>query len=361
MASTSVEWIVELFPFKSDEPSKNDFGSSFGSVSDLAKSAVNLTLGDTSFDGTGIKSIMMDRSKDRPDSQCIMTVAGPVHQDMVVGTWVVISTRSRFMADTNISQLDRFVGQIYLIEYNYSSEASGLVSLVSTVYIREWSSILTMPVRVDVVSMMEESKRASDFSGVAGLLQATNKAANKKDDDFLTDMVIRSYDPFEMGHLVLSVVGALNAADAVSKVKGLEGLPNVATKTNLIPNEVMKRLGLKAEKLPSIGGSENSFQSGFCRTITGIQTTPVYNSGRWSGIWGEPPLGIYTIDNYSKLLSLSLKIKDRPSAPGLASLIQMIGTSAWQLMNVMINTEINEVFTDVLYEEDDKGVVVAKP
>ena len=385
----SMKWAMEVYQFENSIPTSGDFTGAgapviIGGSVPTPSSSKKLFNGIPEFGPSnkkqdaeietflGITGVSLHRSKGTPDGSCSITMVGPLSPKIYVGGWAIISSITQ-NENGQSSSLTRFVGQIENIDISYNVGENGNIFLQSSIKIREWSAMLRMTVRYDIMALA-----ATGFGTPGGQLQGVSdllKSAAAGDSSHykeISKMLNNAFDPYEIGHIILALIGSLNAQDAIQTVKSLTEdlkLPNVATTAPYIPQGLLARLGIGSgtSKLPQLGSllsnnSKNPYQSGFVKLITGVQSEAVYNDGEWDGVFSSK--------NGTKIEELSknyqtgyeaLVEKVKPLTAGFQSILSS-GAPAWDLLSTCCDNTVNEVFTDLLYEtgsnEDD---VVAKP
>jgi len=375
-STISLKWEVELFPFSEKYPSSNDFGSSGSAVAAFISGSVpNNNKGSKII--TGIKNMTFVRAKGQPDAKCSFTVLGRPPRECVPGTWVVISSYQNtaapdqsnmtseatvigmtndFAASAQVeNRKPRFIGQITTMDTSYVADpTSGLISQTTAYHVREWSHALQVPVRLDLYAF---AQTASTGIGQLTSVLPSNfvgpPAPNSQGVDAakIAELVKKSLNPFEVAHLILTVVGAMQKNDAINSIPalGMDGFKEVAVKMPSVPKSLLDRLGLDADP-------KDAFTSGFLKVITGVQVAPALNDGQWGGVFGGG--GALKFSDFEKKYNKSPQ--DRPSVMGAGSILQT-GAPAWQLLNSFCDPSINEFFTDFVHELNDDGSIGARP
>ena len=343
--NVTTKWLVEAFPFESPIPSEEDFGKSLGGGSSFSETTRVITN-----DNLGIVSINLSRSKGSPDGQCSVSVVGPLSPSFYVGAWAIVSS----VTDRSDQAVTRFIGQIENIDISYNISDSGNKYILSSLKIREWSAMLRMLVRYDVLSIIGSGSDLGKIANAASIIGKKffgplNKGESA-DNSAIEQMMSSAWNPFEMAHIILKLIGAMNEADAIDTTSTIDGktLPNIATIAPYIPGALLERLGI------SPGSEGNPFQSGFMRVITGIQANPFYNDGSWNGVFDN--IGKFAqdyMDGYEAN-------KIHPLTYGLQAIVQS-GSSAWDLLTTQCDNSVNEVYTDFLYEAGENGTTVGRP
>jgi hypothetical protein len=388
--SVSTKWVMELYAFDSPLPTEDQLSVSLAPTSIIGNSGAKVAIekkiqalkdkklleGGNIESAYGVTSIAYSRSKSTPDGQCQVNFVGRLPNGVHAGAWVVITSVSN--ANTGQERaLVRYVGQIIDVSPDYQVASSGVFIQNSTITIREWSSVLRMPVRYDVFSIEGQqlsNNPAAALEGLVGSALSKLGAKGKSKDEEIKKLLEKAFDPYELAQVILLLVGMISKEDSTSRIKQLNGeaitLPKKAVTACAIPAGVQERLGISSSgagglagavqsvgSLLSGGGSEgnaiNPYMSGFMQTVTGIQKDPVYNSG-WDGIFAQTK-----ISDYKGILKKGYESSNnRPATNGIAAITQ-IGMSAWDLLQNFCDKDINEVYTDMWYEigENEKDIV----
>lgn len=333
-------WEIELFPFDSIYPQKR------GGVS-----------GPPSKIGVGIANIRINRNKTTTAGSCTFSIIGQPPETCFPGTWIVATTVSFEIPKNGGAPVERklirFVGQIYDMTPDYVSvPETGLLQLRTSFIAREWSSMLSMPVRYDLNSIAQAQAKNASSSGISNFVGSGAPKGELSSDQYM-DIVSKSFSAYELVHLILKLIGAIGANDEINSIKefGEIKLPEVSLRMPSIPQTLLQRLGLKDAK------ANAPFTSGFVDVITGVQSGPANADGTWDGIWGRG--SNVSIEGFKKLMDNNPG--DRPVTLGLASLASM-GDSAWNLITQHCDPSINEFFTDILYQAGANSLdIVAKP
>ena len=361
--SISTKWVIEVYPFDSSVPTSSDFstpksllgkaGSIVGSKS--AEGAVGKLLDRGTLSSSnnirnfGVVSVQFSRSKQAPDSNCEIKMVGPLPPDMIPGSWVVISTVSKPLGGET-KFLTRFFGQIFAIEPNFESRDDGLLTTTSTIRVREWSYALKVPVKYDILAL-ESQVSAQSFQALAAskLLKSVDGANPSKD---LVTLLSKAFDPYELGHLVLQMIGAINEGDIIPSAKSGPAikLPGLAVTMPSMPPAILSRIGIPD------ANPKNPFSSGLVKVITGVLPESVYNRGDWNGIWINTNL-----DQFAQKMKKGYdNLTIRPKVIGLGTLLQA-GSPAWDILTRQTENSLNECFTDIWFEKDGNGVYSGKP
>jgi hypothetical protein len=349
--SVSTRWVVEVYPFNDPLPTKSpeaNFASGGASIVSSVKKGIDaikssLAQGGGVFpdgakiESAGVTGVSIQRSKTSPNSQAVIDVAGPLPDSMIPGSWVIISTFSSSKDLGESTYLMRFIGQIYSIDVQYVVEPSGLKRTVSQVKVREWSYALTVPVRYDILSI-EASVSNQKFleTAISSLSPGKNPATE------LTKIMENAYTPFEMAHITLKLIGAINSKDMFEAAKSAPGdkFPSQAVTMPSIPPAILERLGIKG------ADPKNPFSSGFVTTLSGMTAHGVNNGGDWNGMWLPSEINLYGLE----MKTAAQLAPFLPVVTGIAAFIQQ-GVPAWDILNHMCENSLNEVFTDMWFEQ----------
>lgn len=305
----------------------------------------------------GIRGLEFGKSKGSPEGTAVINFSGPIEKDLYPGVWVLIS--SFIPRGTKTQVLTRFFGQVYEINPQYMTQGSGLVSLGTTINVREWSSSLNMPVRYDLYNIYREQNptanglapASAQIGANASVLSGVGLADTATSPQQLINILANSYNPFEFAHLALALIGCISDSDKLNPIKELGDIkyPDVALTMPALPKLLLKRIGA-----PAASTGKNPFSTGTAEVLTGVQKGGVYNDGKWNGIFKETSIQDF------KNGKLNKNPEDRPAARQLAVLIQQ-GVPAWQILSQYCDPEFNEVFTDTWYSQQDDGTVVSTP
>jgi len=378
---------VELFPFPDKYPGVKDFGkitvpvtllANAADVESFQKEIANQTVKladnkqeDTVIVAGGLTGLRIQRRKNSPDSQCTFQITGRVPRDAFPGTWGIV-TSINVDKDGQERRLIRFIGQIYSMDPQYAVSGTGVLQTRTSLMMRSWSAALEAPVRYDVFAVINALPQNAAMAAIGNITQSFGAAGTKVSAAELQKVAGQSFNPFELAHLILKLIGAINTNDTLNGIKSLGalGLPEVAMTMPSVPQSLLQRLGLTSVD------SENAFSTGFIDVITGVQQGGAYNDGSWNGVFGggttfippspfgsisgvTPPAANLTIEAF-KALFLS-DVKDRPITLGLGALMST-GASAWQLITTHCDPALNEFFTDILYQPGKSDAsIVAKP
>lgn len=357
-SNNSTRWEVILFSYAD-------------SIPQTTKSKVNVFSGNK-----GVVSIGISRSKASVQNTANIQVVGDLNPAYTIGNWIIIKSKvgkfdstkkhKKFNSVSPLAEgVVRFIGQITTIESSYSVAGNGLLTKRATIHIREWSSVLNIPVRLDAYAFSNEFFKTASAQGRLGLMQGALK--NNGNEISIEDLAQDVFDPFTSASLVLAIVGGLNTdkisgvdlQDSLGKYKGLINLSTLTSRMPTLPQELLDYL-----ELPSSTRAEQAFSTGFVNTLVGVSKPNNNQKKEALEKYGQEQLdsgsfsGYFT--NYDKLKNLFKNYIDRPvSSNFLASLGK--GTSAWSLIQQQLDLTTNEAFTDIWYFKTDSGAVTSVP
>lgn len=357
-SNNSTRWEVILFSYADSIPSNTI-------------SKVNVFSGNK-----GVVSIGIARSKASVQNTANIQVVGDLNPAYTIGNWVIIKSKvgkfdsqKKHKKFTNISPLDegvvRFIGQITTVESNYSVAGNGLLTKRATIHIREWSSVLNIPVRIDSYAFSSYFFQTAASNGRLGLMRGALK--NNGNEISIEDLAKDVLDPFTSASLVLAIIGGLNTdkisgvdlQESLGKYKGLINLSSLTSRMPKIPQELLDYL-----ELPSSVKSGQPFSTGFVNALVGVSKPDKNQKTAALEKYGQENIdkGSFSgyFNNYSKLKDLYKNYTDRPvSSNFLASLGK--GASAWNLIQQQLDLTTNEAFTDIWYFKTDSGAVTSVP
>lgn len=349
-----LDWTVEVYPFKVADPVDaigSDIGASLGTL-EPEVFTTEASPGKKSI-AKGIRSISVSRDKNSPNGVCDITLQGPCPRSAVNGSWVVVSTA------IGSNAVPRFVGQIYASETSYMTQKSGLVSLKTTLKVREWSSALTMTVRFNPTSILAALReKTPDATAVGQLLTAVSVAQNKNiTSEKLSELFTELFSPYQFAQVALQLVGACSSLDLSPNVESFKLAPyaEIATSMPAVPKALLDRFNVDPSVSPNNPFSPEG-KRGFVDLISGYQNEPVLASGTWDGAFPEGG-----IEAYKKTFVKDDKAK--PRSVGTTALSQM-EFRAWDLITKWTEPTVNETFTDFYYEKatvNNEQILTARP
>jgi hypothetical protein len=124
-----------------------------------------------------------------------------------------------------------------------------------------------------------------------------------------------------------------------------------------IPRALLDRLGLQNVE------SFTAFKDDkFVKMIAGRQDGPVLNSGTWSGVFGGTS-GVTLASFMSKHKTYGGEgdHKVQPTGANIGVLSQLSGQSAWSIIQGNCDPQLNDIFTDIVYEENADGKIKGVP
>lgn len=299
----------------------------------------------------GLKTMSLRRSKGSIDSQCAMSVVGPLPKHTRQGNWVIVSSiehRKKYVngkAVESVHVLPRFIGQIQTITSTYSVQGNGNITEVSNIQVKEWSTFLLSPVRYDLRSTAEYLNPVSNFLASAGM--AVSALTNPKDEprfDEILRNVTMSFNPYQMSKMFLFVIGGLNATQSPLGSNVSPDKFTIGVTMPDVPKSVLNRMNL------SNTNPKGAFQNDFALMIAGRQLNSIYNDGDWDGQFND--IKTELIDNISDFAG---DVTGQPVGLGTGVLSQLGKASVWSLISEYTDPSMNEAFTDILYQKPQSG------
>lgn len=376
--SSSVKWVIEVYPFNSSTPDPNDFTSTFVSASVVASPALQTDIGKivdslsfkdsfgytsranytTSF---GLNQININRSKGNPNATCSFSMVGPLDSSFVVGSWAVVSSAQQDDSSVGMRVIPKFLGQIESVNVNYSSDQSGAITINSSVSLKEWSHVLNTDFIFDfnaIQKFIQETNAENAAIGILSTVAGNSTIDPKKTIGDIKKLLENSYDPFESAHVILKLIGVLSDEEAIGDVKGVStSLHELAVAPPDIPASVLARFGMTSDSNPTTFPSTTSWNGGFCTVVSGIKPPDKYKN--WNGVFKKAEFDEYkqkVMSSYDKRM-----IKPKMSS----ALLGLVGNfSAWNLLNNSVESTLNEVYTDMWYQyhnDNSSESVVPRP
>lgn len=323
----------------------------------------------------GVISIGISRSKASVQNTASIEVVGDLHPAYSIGNWIVIKSKvGKFIEKdekfTEVSPLKegliRFIGQITTIENNYSVQGSGLLTKRATVHIREWSSLLNIPVRIDANSISSYFNQTPEVLGRLNFI----RASQNKPTVNIAELAQKLIDPFVGAGMVLSIIGGLNTDAETGANLGADlgeyekviGISRLTSRMPSLPQPLLEYL-----ELPESTKSDNAFATGFTNTLLGVMyansTFEASKAGALENYGKEqrdPKSFNGYFKSYGQLKSMFSNYQDRPVKSNFLSSLGQ-GSSAWSLIQEHIDTTINEAFTDIWYFKTESGATTSLP
>jgi hypothetical protein len=364
--NNSTRWEVILFDYIDDVP-----------TSDPPKVAV--------YSGNrGVVGISVSRSKASIQSTASISIVGELNAAYTVGNWVIIKSKvGKFKeksdeksAFKDVSPLKegiiRFIGQITTIQNSYSVDGSGLLVKRATVHIREWSSLLNIPVRIDAYSVSSYTNQTQEALGRLSFVDGNVSKVNyvQPRNIQFQKLAQQLIDPFVGAGLVLSIIGGLNTDSQTGASLGVDlgeyqkvvSMSRLTSRMPSLPQELLDYL-----ELPKTTQTNNAFATGFTNTLLGVMYANSSFEGSKSGAldgYGkeerDPKSFNGYFNSYSQLKSMFSNYQDRPVKSNFFSSLGK-GASAWSLIQEHIDTTINEAFTDIWYFKTESGATTSLP
>lgn len=365
--NVSTKWVVEFYGFDNPVPSSGGEGAqdffkssvsiigSATSVVSQATSAIAGILGKNSNEiekSFGLRSISITRSKGDPAGQCNLVYAGPLPTNVYVGVWVVVSSVTK--SNGTAIALPRFIGQITTVETNYNFVQDGLLVSMSSIRIKEWSSILNSEIRFDQISL-EASSIINTPPGAQSFLEKISAANSGDGISAAQDLLKNAWDPLGLAQATLKLIGSLNRIDELVDLPKTEtALPRMAITAPSVPVELIRRIGMGS--LININ-PRDMYKSGFLKVVSGSHVhndSGVYD--QWDGFF--EPGGIDAYSKKTKEAYESTPYKPKSIGPAL---ILSSGKSAWQILSEYCDPSIYEYYTDLWYERNLDGSIKTQP
>ncbi len=368
----------------------------------------------------GIVSLSINRNKSNPEGVANVTLVGRLDPAIFHGNWVIIRSKVGDFAKLsgggggglvpsvgnkspkvdpfNVQGIPRFIGQIDSVESSYSADhASGLITRVHTIRIREWSHVFRQTVKFDLFDLAQQIN-PSAFTSVAAAAATISTGSVFPDAQKNLETIAKSVtNPFEYVTIALAMVSGISKGASQKAARGNDTLQsaldtasfysNIATRMPAIPKSLLSDLGLGSEadpekpfaaeesfalillgnQAPGIGADESSSGSLLSAATSVVkQALPSLGIGRANetGVvptFPDAPPGTFNgVFSSEKEITGSFKIpQDRPVMYGsLADFSQEF--DLWSLISTRCDPDINEIFTDIWYHETD-GKIIGRP
>ena len=323
----------------------------------------------------GVVSIGISRSKASIQNTASIRVVGDLHPAYSIGNWIVIKSKVGKFTEkdekfTEVSPLKegiiRFIGQITTIENSYSVEGSGVLTKRATIHIREWSSLLNIPVRIDANSISSYFNQTQEALGRLNLIANTQKSSKIN----IAELAQKLIDPFVGAGMVLSIIGGLNTDPKTGASLGADlgeyekviSISKLTSRMPSLPQELLDYL-----ELPKSTQANNAFATGFTNTLLGVMYANTTFEASKQGALDEygkqqrdPKSFNGYFKSYGQLKSMFSNYQDRPVKTNFLSSLGQ-GSSAWSLIQEHIDTTINEAFTDIWYFKTESGATTSLP
>lgn len=367
-ANNSTRWDIILFNYEDAVPQSTS-------------SKVHVLSGNK-----GVVGISFSRSKASVQSAASIQIVGEPNIGYTIGNWIIIkskvgkfNTKSEDNTFSEVSPLKegvvRFIGQITTIENTYSVLPNGLLVKRATVHIREWSSVLNIPVRLDAFSFGKYYHEAQDVNAKVNLIKWALEDNNKKIN--VGELASELFEPFTSAALVLAIVGGLNtnkdtgidANEALGKFAGLVNISKLQSRMPAVPKEMLEYL-----EMPESVTADQPFATGFANTLVGVMKpesawsfpqAPI-SQQKASALSGygaaDKDKGAFNgyFESYNLLKTFFKNYKDRPLSNNFLNSLSQ-GLSAWSLIQQQLDMTINEAFTDIWYFKTESGATTSLP
>jgi hypothetical protein len=186
----------------------------------------------------------------------------------------------------------------------------------------------------------------------------------------IEEVCTKSFNPYLAAEAFLYMVSGLNENNV-----GPDSVTSWGLSTTMpdIPKTLLERLGWVVSDSPpastGLGSTgmtvsdtppinpRTAFRDGFAVVIAGRQSDSVNNDGDWNGIFEDGGIEEFKAfhENYegNKVL--------QPDCANISSIAQIGDRSVWDLINGHCDPSMNDIFTDILYESDTDGNIMARP
>jgi len=323
----------------------------------------------------GVVSIGISRSKASIQNTASIQIVGDLNPAYAIGNWIIIKSKigkfsekdPKFAEVSPLKEgLIRFIGQITTIENNYAVEGSGLLTKRAAIHIREWSSLLNIPVRIDANSISSYFSQTQEAIGRLNFIGSTQKTPKIN----IAELAQQLIDPFMGAGMVLAIIGGLNtdSKDGASLGADLGEYQKVVSISKLtsrmpsLPQQMLDYL-----ELPKTTQANNAFATGFTNTLLGVMYANTTFEASKQGALEEyskekrdPKSFNGYFKSYGQLKSMFSNYQDRPVKTNFLSSLGQ-GSSAWSLIQEHIDTTINEAFTDIWYFKTASGATTSLP
>lgn len=360
----------------------------------------------------GVVSLSITRSKNNPEGMTNVTMVGKLDPAIFHGNWVIIRSKvGDFTKSTgegggilsqgatvNVEGIPRFIGQIDTVESTYSADpASGLVTRVHSIRIREWSHVFRQTIKFDLFDLAQQIN-PSAFASVTSAAAVIARGSISPDAQKNLETIAKAItNPFEYVTIALAMVSGINkgaSSKAVANNGTLQNAlnaaafySNIATRMPAIPKSLLLDMGLGSEadperpfasdesfalvllgnQAPGIGSNNPVSGAGLTAATAGInKALSSIGTGKSQELgvvptFSDAPAGTFNgVFSSEKEITNSFKIpQDRPVMYGaLADFSQEF--DLWSLISTRCDPDINEIFTDIWYHESD-GKIIGRP
>ena len=321
----------------------------------------------------GLVSLSFSRNKNSINSPAKALVVGPLPKGTRAGNWVLISSLYIEGGGAKSKCSPRYIGQITSISTTQSINPDGTITTVNNINIKEWSSLLLTPVRFDVRSITSVAQ-VNKLAGVATSLKSNSDFSGKTQYDTIIEALGNSLDPYSAAINYLQLVGLINTS-GYSATGGVNETYKIAIGLPAIPSELIERINMD-----DYVKSESAFVDGFVKVFAGRQLQGVYNTGYWDGIFDKEfkptltkprmslsaniKLGVTTDSDSMSLNDYSEAHKVPSNEPENVQqgVIQQLGdVSVWDMVSQYCDPDLNEAYTDLLYERQRDGTLYVQP
>jgi hypothetical protein len=346
----NVRFYLHVYPWKTNFPPH-------GSKEDILQEGTPAVVSD------GLLSMQIHRSKDNPYGTAVLNFYGEIPSAIFPGNWCLIRSYDG-MQNTEETNTDdtldafnktvsggivKFFGQIYSFNTSYQVNANGGLAQHTSINIREWSFLYSVPVRYDSYAMLN-TVEANNIKW-ANQFDSTFK---NKDWDKAANIVT---DAFQFCALTLQWIGALSnkGLDQLQKGDTYKANFNNIDASNLtLPDVALLLPKIPRTLLQDLGVTGDSLDSPFAGDLV-IQQFGVQGGG--CSTYYDSTLGAF-----NDSLSFSGTIDEAKNRPLYSDIMSVFvnGQSVWELLNQGCDKFVNEIFSDLIYYKEN-GKVIARP
>lgn len=284
--------------------------------------------------------------------------------DLYVGDWIVLKTTANGSFDLTSEEtpnsylnkgIVRFIGQIYLINSQFNTDADGILKKTYNINIREWSHCLNIPVRfsseialvngeseIVQAKYLEAVKAAVDQSGVKSV-----KVEELKAEKF-NALSSLNKSAFELVAILFAIAGV---SSFISKQYEIFGEKKVYLTTSRLP-KIPK--AIYDDHILELEGEEYEedvpFATGFMESLIGVQ--------KWTNVELNKKNLLVFDENFNNILEEN---STRPTALINIPDLFASGVPLPEIIKKLLDTGGEyEVFSDLMYFEQE-GLVLCKP
>jgi len=311
-----------------------------------------------------LQSITVGRTKGDPTSPATLVVRGIPPHYYSSGNWIIVLTKKGEFLNESINSIFElgtivFIGQITHVSSQVVSEGSGLLSQITQVTARPWSSVLKIPILYDVFSSYQIFDK-NKLTSIVGAINATVKQNDNPVYSKITNITKDLINPWRYACVVLAFVGGITS-ETISRVvanmrkegyktgsaeQTAQEYRETATRLPNVPNDMLRDLKYDISVKP-----DNAFFSGFMLPLLGVQTKTSANFNSKKGCY----------DSEDDIKDWLDPVGDRPILTGVGPEFAD-NIMVWDLINQKTDRDNStEMYTDIYYYKDEKGFLRARP